>query len=295
MNISFSGTGIALVTPFDKAGQIDFNALERVIDHVIDGGVEYVVSLGTTGETPTLSAEEQAEVLRFTIKHVNKRVPVVAGFGGNNTAQIVRSIENTNFEGIDAILSASPSYNKPTQEGIYQHYMAIEAVAPRPIIIYNVPSRTGRNMKAQTTLKLAHESSKFVAVKEASGNLPQCMRIQLEKPAHFQLLSGDDALTLPMLGIGASGVISVIGNALPRQFSDMVRAALRHDLATAQTLHYQLFEMMNLIFKDGNPAGVKGALQLLGLTTKNVRLPLVSLAKPTYEGILHELQKLGMG
>lgn len=294
MNSQFSGTGIALVTPFDKAGQIDFTALERVIDHVIAGGVEYVVSLGTTGETPTLSAEEQAEVLRFTIKHVNKRVPVVAGFGGNNTAQIVRSIENTNFEGIDAILSSSPNYNKPTQEGIFQHYMAIEAVAPRPIILYNVPSRTGRNMKAQTTLKLAHESRKFVAVKEASGNLQQCMRIQLEKPAHFQLLSGDDALTLPMLGIGASGVISVIGNALPRQFSDMVRAALQHDLPRAQNLHYQLFEMMNLIFKDGNPAGVKGALQLLGVTTKNVRLPLVPLTKPTYDSIKLELDKLGM-
>lgn len=294
MNSQFSGTGIALVTPFDKAGQIDFTALERVIDHVIAGGVEYVVSLGTTGETPTLSAEEQAEVLRFTIKHVNKRVPVVAGFGGNNTAQIVRSIENTNFEGIDAILSSSPNYNKPTQEGIFQHYMAIEAVAPRPIILYNVPSRTGRNMKAQTTLKLAHESRKFVAVKEASGNLQQCMRIQLEKPAHFQLLSGDDALTLPMLGIGASGVISVIGNALPRQFSDMVRAALQHDLPRAQNLHYQLFEMMNLIFKDGNPAGVKGALQLLGVTTKNVRLPLVTLTKPTYDSIKLELDKLGM-
>lgn len=294
MNPQFTGTGIALVTPFEKTGQIDFTALERVIDHVIDGGVEYVVSLGTTGETPTLSAEEQAEVLRFTIKHVNKRVPVVAGFGGNNTAQVVRSIENTNFEGIDAILSASPSYNKPTQEGIFQHYMAIEAVAPRPIIIYNVPSRTGRNLKAQTTLKLAHESSKFVAVKEASGNLQQCMRIQLEKPAHFQLLSGDDALTLPMLGIGASGVISVIGNALPRQFSDMVRAALQHDMATAQNLHYQLFELMNLIFKDGNPAGVKGALQLLSITSKNVRLPLVPLTKPTYESIAAELTKLGM-
>ncbi len=291
MRNQFRGTGVALVTPFEN-GKIDFDGLTRLINHVIDGGVEYLVSLGTTGETPTLSATEQLEVLNFTIKTANKRVPIVAGFGGNNTAQIISDIQNYDFEGVAAILSSSPNYNKPTQEGIYQHYMAIAEVAPVPVIIYNVPGRTARNISAETTLRLAHASDKFMAIKEASGDLAQCMKIVRDKPEGFLVLSGDDNLTLPMLGFGMDGVISVIANSNPQPFSDMVRAGLSGDFKTAQKLHFDLLEMMSLIFVDGNPAGVKGALSHLGVCSKEVRLPLVELTEATDAAIKSELDKL---
>jgi len=291
MNIKFRGTGVALVTPF-KEGQVDFESLEKLINHVIEGGVEYLVSLGTTGETPTLSHDEQMKVLNFTIATANKRVLIVAGFGGNNTAQIVESIKNYSFEGVDAILSSSPNYNKPTQEGIFQHYMAIAEVAPIPVIIYNVPGRTARNISAETTLRLAHASDKFMAIKEASGDLAQCMKIVRDKPEGFLVLSGDDNLTLPMLSFGMDGVISVIANSNPRPFSDMVRAGLAGDFKTAQKLHFDLLEMMSLIFVDGNPAGVKGALEQKGICGREVRLPLVELSETTNSAIRAELKKL---
>lgn len=291
MQNKFRGTGVALVTPFEN-GIVDYQGLERLINHVITGGVEYLVSLGTTGETPTLTAKEQIEVLEFTIKTAAKRVPIVAGFGGNNTAQIIEDIKNFHFEGIDAILSSSPNYNKPTQEGIYQHYMAIAEVAPVPVIIYNVPGRTAKNISAETTLRLAHASDKFMAIKEASGDMTQCMKIVRDKPENFLVLSGDDNLTLPMLSFGMDGVISVIANSNPRPFSDMVRAGLAGNFKKAQKLHFALLEMMSLIFVDGNPSGVKGALAQLGICNKEVRLPLVELTEATDKAIEIELKKL---
>ncbi|MGB0862430.1 MAG: 4-hydroxy-tetrahydrodipicolinate synthase [Saprospiraceae bacterium] len=293
MSHLLKGTGIALVTPF-RAGKIDYDSLKNLINHVIEGGVEYVVSLGTTGETPTLSSKEQIDILEFTVQIVNKRVPVVAGFGGNNTAQIVETIESYHFEGVDAILSSSPNYNKPSQEGIFQHFMAIAKVAPRPVIIYNVPGRTSSNIEADTTLRLAKASDKFIAVKEASGNMVQCMKIAKYKPKNFLLLSGDDVLTLPMLAYGCEGVISVIGNALPRQFSDMVRLGLSGDFTKGNELHQDLLEIMELIFVEGNPVGVKGALHLLGVCEKEVRLPLVEASIENYTDIREALVKLGM-
>jgi 4-hydroxy-tetrahydrodipicolinate synthase len=271
----FSGTGVALVTPFHK-GNIDFDALERLINHCINGGVEFLVSLGTTGESVTLSPSEQHQVLDFTVKIVNKRVKIVAGFGGNNTAAVIKAIQAYHFEGIDGILSASPAYNKPSQEGIFQHFMAIGAIAPKPIILYNVPGRTGSNMSAATTLRLANANPIFVAVKEASGNLEQCMQIVLgEKPKDFAILSGDDNLTLPMLALGMDGLISVVANAYPSDYSDMVRAGLAGNFEEARPLHYKYVDLINLLFADGNPAGVKKVLNLLGICSQDVRLPLV--------------------
>ena len=281
MKNKFRGTGVALVTPF-VGGTVDFEGLSRVIEHCIEGGVEYLVSLGTTGESATLTPQESLEVLEFTTKTIAERVPLVAGFGGNNTQAIIDKIKAFHFEGVDAILSVSPYYNKPTQEGIYRHYMALAEVAPRPIIIYNVPSRTGSNITAETTLRLAHASDKFIAVKEASGNLVQCMNIVSAKPDNFLVLSGDDAITLPMLSFGIDGVISVIANACPRPFSDMVRHGLNGDFKAASKLHFDLLEMMDLIFVEGNPAGVKAALELEGICSKEVRLPLVELSEKTY-------------
>lgn len=275
------GTGVALITPF-RNGQVDFDGLTNVIEHVINGGVEYVVSLGTTGETPTLSVTEQLEVLDFTVKVVAERVPVVAGFGGNNTQAIIHKIKNYHFKGVDAILSSSPNYNKPTQEGIYQHFMAIEAVAPRPIIIYNVPGRTASNIEAATTVRLAKSSPKFIAIKEASGNMMQCMDIARHKPPHFQLLSGDDALTLPMISFGASGVISVIANAFPSEFSTMIRHALSGDFQTAAREHFTLLDINHLLYVEGNPTGIKAACEIENLCSREVRLPLVPFSEGNY-------------
>lgn len=272
----FKGTGVALVTPF-KNGKIDFEALERLINHCIDGKLEFLVSLGTTGESVTLSKEEQHQVLDFTVKIANGRIKIVAGFGGSNTAAVIEAIQSYHFEGIDGILSASPAYNKPSQEGIFQHFMAIAAIAPKPIILYNVPSRTGSNMTAQTTLRLANASDKFVAIKEASGDLAQCMQIMLgDKPADFSVLSGDDNLTLPMLALGIDGLISVVANAYPKDYSDMVRAGIAGRMEEARSLHYKYVDLVNLLFADGNPAGIKKVLELMNICSQEVRLPLVA-------------------
>lgn len=285
------GTGVALVTPF-KDNQVDFVGLQNVIEHVIDGGVEYVVSLGTTGETPTLSPSEQIEVLDFTIKIVAERIPVVAGFGGNNTQATINAIKSYHFNGVTAILSSSPSYNKPTQEGIYQHFMAIEAVAPRPIIIYNVPGRTSSNIEAATTVRLAKSSDKFIAIKEASGDMMQCMKIARDKPTHFQLLSGDDALTLPMISFGATGVISVIANALPYEFSSMIRHALNGDFQTATQEHLALLEVNDLLYVEGNPTGIKAALAAQNICSKEMRLPLVTFTEGNYTKLKKAIKTL---
>lgn len=291
MYSKFRGTGVALVTPF-RNGKIDFGSLEKVIENCIYGKVEFLVSLGTTGETVTLSPTERKEVLAFTVKTVKGRVPVVAGFGGNNTDQIIDILSKQNFDGIDAILSVSPYYNRPTQEGIYQHYMEIAAHSPLPIIIYNVPSRTASNITAETTLRLANASEKFIGVKEASGILQQCVKIQQNKPEHFLVLSGDDHFTLPLLSLGMDGVISVVGNALPYEFSEMTRLGLNGDFAKARELYYKMTDIIDLLFVDGNPAGVKGALEMLGLCSKEVRLPLVPLTDATYLALRKKLFSL---
>jgi 4-hydroxy-tetrahydrodipicolinate synthase len=287
------GTGIALVTPFTKDGTVDFISLEKVINHTIKGKVEYLVSLGTTGETATMSKEEQKEVLNFTIDVVKKRVPVVAGFGGNNTANLVESIKGADLKNVTAILSASPYYNKPTQEGIYQHYKAVAEATKKPIILYNVPGRTASNITAETTLRLAKDFKNIVAIKEASGDFMQCMHLAKYRPKDFLLISGDDAFTLPLLSVGFDGVISVVGNALPKQFSDMVRAGLAGDYAKAQKLHNSLLDIIKNLFVEGNPAGVKAALKILGVTaTDSVRLPLVSASENLHKTLKTQISGL---
>ena len=287
------GTGVALVTPFKNNGDIDWEDLERIIEHVISGGVEFLVSLGTTGESVTISEEEQRQILDFTIKVNRGRVPLVAGvFGSNNTRALVEKVRNFNFEGIDALLSSNPSYSKPGQEGIFQHYMALAEESPRPIIIYNVPSRTASNMTAETTLRLANASEKFIGIKEASDDIYQVIKILKGRPKNFLMLSGDDFITLPLIAVGGDGVISVIANATPRPFSDMVRAALRQDIATAQKLNFKFLELYKLLFLEGNPVGVKAALELQGLCSRDVRLPLVPMTEQGVHLIMAELEKV---
>ncbi len=287
MQRQFSGTGTALVTPFTANGAVDYNALERVINFNINNGVNYLVSLGTTGETPTLSLLEQTKVLEFTIEKVAGRVKVIAGFGGNNTTALIDRIGTYHFNNVDAILSASPSYNKPTQEGIYQHYKAIAEVAPKPIILYNVPGRTASNISAETTLLLANDFENIIGVKEASGDMMQIMTIVRDRPNDFTVLSGDDLLTLPLLSFGVDGVISVLSNAFPMEFSKMVRKALGGEWDEAKQLHLSLIKVIDLLFKEGNPAGVKAALQLKEICEPHVRLPLMNAS----DSLTNELKK----
>ncbi len=279
---NFDGTGIALVTPFKRDDSIDFRALSDVVEHVINNHIEYLVVLGTTGETPVLSEDEQRSIVRHVIDVNKGRIPVVVGMGGNNTSALINKIGRWDFQGIDAILTASPNYNKPSQKGIHAHYMAVAEASPLPIIIYNVPSRTGSNISAATTLALAGESEKFLGVKEASGDMNQIMTIAAKKPEHFRLISGDDALSLPMLSLGAAGVISVIGNAFPRQFSEMVRHALANNWKDARRIHYSLLEIIDQLFVEGSPSGIKAALNILNICENHVRLPLAPVSRSTY-------------
>jgi len=289
----FRGTGVALVTPFKNNGQVDWEDLEKIIGHVLAGGVEFLVSLGTTGESVTLSDEEHRSILDFTIKTNRGRVPLVAGvFGGNNTNALVEKIQQFNFEGIDALLSSNPAYSKPGQEGIFQHYMALAEVTPKPIIIYNVPCLLNSTPTTETTLRLANASDKFLGIKEASDDIYQVMKIIKGRPKNFLVLSGDDFMTLPLITSGGDGVISVIANTTPRPFTNMVRAALRHDLPTAQKLNLQLLELYKLLFIEGNPVGVKAAMELQGLCSREVRLPLVPMTEPGVHLIMAELEKV---
>jgi 4-hydroxy-tetrahydrodipicolinate synthase len=285
---NFMGTGVALVTPFTSDNAVDYQALDRVVNHVLSGGIEYLVVLGTTGEVATLSKEEKKQVVHHVLESTAKRVPVVIGIGGNNTAEVVESVKHTDFQGISGVLSVAPYYNRPTQRGLYEHFSAIAKCCPLPLIIYNVPGRTASNITADTTLQLANDHKNIVATKEASGNLQQIMQIIKYKPSHFNVISGDDLLTWPMIGIGARGVISVIANSHPKQFSDMVRAALKGDIATASNLHYQLFDLIGALFDEGSPAGVKAAMEIMGICGKEVRLPLVSAS----DGLTDKLRKL---
>jgi 4-hydroxy-tetrahydrodipicolinate synthase len=289
----FYGTGVAAVTPFHADGQIDYDALSKLIDYLVDGGIEYLVSLGTTGESATLSSEERKKVWDFTAKAINGRIGLVAGIGGNNTLEVVEQIKQFDTTGYDAILSASPQYNKPTQEGIYQHYKAIAENSPLPVILYNVPSRTGSNINADTVVRLASDFKNVIGVKEASGNFDQINQIMRDKPDSFLLISGDDPVTLPMIALGAVGVISVVGNALPRQTSDMARLCLTGDFKAAQKIHSRLIDFTRLMFVEGSPAGVKAALKHLGICGDTLRLPLVPVGDNTATKIIGETKKLG--
>ena len=286
--------GVALITPFNEDGTIDFPALARLIEYQIQNGIDYLVALGTTAETPTLTEDENARVRAFIIEKVNGRVPIVLGLGGNNTNAIVENLKTQNFDGIDAILSVVPYYNKPSQEGIYQHYKAIASATKLPVILYNVPGRTGVNMTAETTLRLARDFDNIVAIKEASGNITQMDDIIKNKPSDFMVISGDDGITFPLITLGAVGVISVIGNAFPREFSRMVRLALNGDYASALTIHHRFTELFSLLFIDGNPAGVKCLLHAMGYIQNQLRLPLVPTRITTYEKIRDVLQKLNI-
>jgi 4-hydroxy-tetrahydrodipicolinate synthase len=292
----FGGTGVALITPFRADKSVDYVALGRVIDHVIAGGVDYVVCLGTTGEAITLSSQECREVLDFTLRHVDERVPVVAGFfGGNYTAHLVQKIRGYNFDGVAGIMSSSPAYSKPPQEGIYQHYLRIAEAAPRPLILYNVPGRTCSNVLPETVLRLAEESDRFAAVKEASGILGQATEILRHRPEHLSVLCGDDPLTTALIAVGGHGGISVIANALPGHYSRMVRAALDNDVATARRLNWDLLDVHPLLYEEGNPVGIKAACSILGLCDNHLRVPLVPLSDPVFERlrrVLHTVPAL---
>mgnify|MGYP000603100632 FL=1 len=292
MNNKFQGTGVALVTPFTKDGAIDYPALAKLVEHVIENKVDFLVALGTTAETPTLSTEEKQAVLRFIIQQNNKRVPLVCGAGGNNTAAVIQQLQTWDWNGVDGLLSVVPYYNKPTQEGIYQHFKAIASATPLPIILYNVPGRTVTNMLPATTLRLAQEFKHIVAVKEASGNMAQCMELVQGAAADFAVLSGDDDLVLPQMAIGMHGVISVAANCFTKDFSQMVQLARQGQFEAAKGLHYRLLKGINLLFAEGNPAGVKCVLQEMGMMQDTLRLPLVNVSAATQSQIQDYLKSI---
>lgn len=292
-NNKLMGMGVALVTPFKADYSVDYEALERLVEYQIEGGVDYFVVCGTTGETPTLTDEEKKKITETVIRVNNGRKPIVLGIGGNNTMGVVEQIKNTNFEGIDAILSVVPYYNKPSQAGIYQHYKTIAESTDMPIILYNVPGRTGTNIAAETTIRLSHDFENIVAIKEASGNFRQIDEIIKNKRQGFMVISGDDGITFPLIALGAVGVISVVGNAFPKEFGRMVRLALHGDLSGAREIHYRFVEMIEVLFADGNPAGVKSVLSCMGMIENVLRLPLVPTIRKQ-EWVIDFLRKRGM-
>ena len=292
--INLKGLGVALITPFKDDETIDYTALGKLIEHLIQNSIDYLVVLGTTAETPTLSTEEKKDVVSFVKERVNGRIPIVLGVGGNCTKSVVDQLKNDNYDGIDAILSVVPYYNKPSQEGIYQHYKAIAEATELPIILYNVPGRTGVNMTAETTLRIAREFENVVAIKEASGNIVQMDDIIKNKPADFMVISGDDGITFPLITLGAVGVISVIGNAFPKEFGRMVRLALNGDYDSALRIHHEFTELFSLLFVDGNPAGVKAMLNAMGYIDNKLRLPLVPTRITTYEKMRVVLDNLNI-
>ncbi len=281
MKDQFTGTGVALVTPFHKQGNIDFGSYEKLLEYTILGGVDYLVVLGTTGESATLSKDEKKALIEFTIETVDKRLPIVLGVGGYNTQEITDYLRTCDTEGIDGILSVTPFYNKPTQRGLYLHFRQIASATSLPVILYNVPGRTSVNMKAETTLQLASEFDNIVGIKEASGDMGQIMEIIRQRPSNFKVISGDDALTMPMIAAGADGVISVVANAYPAMFSSMVRASMKGDLKQARELHYKLLPFINALFADGSPGGIKSALDNMKIVQNNLRLPVVKVNKAT--------------
>jgi len=292
--INLKGFGVALITPFKEDESVDYDALIKLVDYQLQNNTDYLVVLGTTAETPTLGEDEKKKVTEVIINRVNGRIPIVLGVGGNNTNAIVKQLKGGNFEGVDAILSVVPYYNKPSQEGIYQHYKAIAEASPLPVILYNVPGRTGVNMTAETTLRIANEFNNVIAVKEASGDMTQMDDIIKRKPENFDVISGDDGVTFPLIALGAIGVISVIGNALPKEFSRMTRLALAGDYENALTIHHTFSELFSLLFVDGNPAGVKCMLHMMGYIHNKLRLPLVPTRITTFEKIRLVLNELNI-
>jgi len=288
----FSGTGVAIITPFNSDLSVDYNSLGKQIEHLISNNINYLVVLGTTGESVTQSESEKDELVDFIKEKVNKRIPIVLGMGSNNTQALVEKIKKTDFTGIDAILSVAPYYNKPTQEGLYQHFKAVSEASPVSVILYNVPGRTSSNLSAATTLRLAHNFKNVVAIKEASGDFSQVMYIVKDKPEDFIVISGEDALTLPLISVGVSGVISVVANALPKEFSTMIQFALNDNITEAKKIHYKLLEFIDALFVEGNPAGVKEALAIKGITENHLRLPLVPVSKETHQKLIDLLSKM---
>ena len=286
------GMGVALVTPFNEDGSVDYQALTRLVEYQIQNGVDFLCVLGTTAETPTLTAEEKSKIKKLVIERVNGRVPILLGVGTNSTQAVINTLQNDDMTGVDAVLVVVPYYNKPSQEGIYQHYKAIANSTRLPIVLYNVPGRTGVNMTAETTLRLARDFDNIVAIKEASGNITQMDDIIKNKPEDFDVISGDDGITFPLITLGAVGVISVIGNAFPREFSRMTRLALAGDYQNALTIHHKFTELFKLLFVDGNPAGVKAMLSMMGMIKNRLRLPLVPTRITTYEQMRHILDEL---
>lgn len=292
MRKSFRGAGVALLTPFKEDLSVDYTGLGKIVDSQLDNGIDFLVVLGTTAETATLSGEEKQEIVNYICNRVAGKIPVVVGVGGNNTQSVIDSFNVMDLSKADGILSVVPYYSKPTQEGIFQHFMAIEKVSPLPIILYNVPGRTAVNMSAETTLRLANASSKFVATKEASGNLAEISKIIRDKPEGFAVLSGDDSLTVPIISVGGEGVISVAANVLPKAIADLTHAAMADDFKTAAYLHLRLQTIYDALFTDGNPAGAKAALHSLGVIENMLRLPLVKVNPNTYSILAKETKAL---
>lgn len=290
LRTALKGTGVALVTPFRSSMEVDYDALGKLINFIIGNGIEYVVSLGTTGETPTLDTEERFEIINYTYEKVAGRVPVVVGVGGNNTKEVMENLQSYPLEKAIAVLSASPYYNKPSQEGIFQHYKNLADASPKPVILYNVPGRTGSNMTAETTLRLAQVPN-IAGIKEASGNMVQCMHILRDRPDDFLVVSGDDHVTLPLIACGMDGVISVAANCFPKDFSEMVRLSLKGDFAAARPLHYKCLEGNDLLFAENNPAGAKAFLAEMGIIENVLRLPLVPLSSSIHQKVKTYLSK----
>jgi 4-hydroxy-tetrahydrodipicolinate synthase len=288
----FKGTGVAIVTPFKNDTSIDFNAFGRVINHIIKGGADYIVAMGTTGETSTLTRDEKQAIISYVTEIIDNRVPLVIGIGGNNTQEVINSIREFDLTSVDAILSVAPYYNKPGQRGLFQHFKAIASVSPLPVIIYNVPGRTSSNISAETCIQLAHECENIIGVKEASGDIVQIMKIIKEKPENFLVISGDDMMTIPIIAAGGVGVISVLANAYPAECTELVSQALKSNFKAARDIQFKFLETIDLLFVDGNPAGVKAYLNLMNLCQNNLRLPLVPVSKPIFSRIQKNAEEL---
>lgn len=288
----FKGLGIALITPFTSDGSVDYDALKRIIDYQLDNGADFLCILATTGETPCLTKDEKSAIKTLVVNRVKGRVPILMGCGGNNTRAVVEEIRETDWLGVSGVLSVCPYYNKPSQEGLYRHFKAIAEVSPLPVVLYNVPGRTGINLKAETTVQLAEDCENIIAIKEAGGSLEQVDEIIKNKPARFDVISGDDALTFPMIASGAAGVISVIGNALPKEFSRMIRLEFNGEYEAARKIHHRFTELYSLLFVDGNPAGVKALLHEMGMIENELRLPLVPTRITTMQKMAEILKEL---
>lgn len=286
------GTGVAIVTPFKNDSSIDFAAFGRVINHVINGGVNYIVVMGTTGESVTLTKDEKKALISYVVEAIDGRVPLVVGIGGNNTHEVINSLRQANLSDVDSILSVTPYYNKPNQKGLIQHYKAIASSSPLPVILYNVPGRTGTNISSDTCLELAHGSENIIGIKEASGDINQIMRIIKSKPENFSVISGDDSMIIPIIAAGGSGVISVLANVFPSQCSELVNHALKNNFKSAREIQFRLLEIIELLFIDGNPAGAKAMLNIMGLCHNNLRLPLVPVSRINYSRIQKVIEEL---